>query len=120
MGAWAVGHPPGAPALRSLALSPATGRRADGSGSGVPRGQAGRPPRHRPLGRICLAWPTIITSHEAAGACSWMTRMAAPTSLRWLARLPECGGKVGTLGTGYVGGTRHDPARDQPPQVACM
>ena len=46
--------------------------------------------------------------------------MAAPTSLRWLARLPECGGKVGTLGTGYVGGTWHDPACLQPSQVACM
>jgi putative CocE/NonD family hydrolase len=40
--------------------------------------------------------------------------------VRWLCRQPWCGGKVGTFGTSYVGGTQHALACARPPELACM
>jgi putative CocE/NonD family hydrolase len=38
----------------------------------------------------------------------------------WLGKQPWCSGRVGTLGTSYVGGTQHALACARPPQLACM
>jgi putative CocE/NonD family hydrolase len=38
----------------------------------------------------------------------------------WVGRQPWCNGKVGTLGTSYVGGTQHALACARPPHLACM
>jgi putative CocE/NonD family hydrolase len=40
--------------------------------------------------------------------------------VEWIARQPWSGGKVGTFGTSYVGGTQHALACARPPQLACM
>jgi hypothetical protein len=38
----------------------------------------------------------------------------------WIGKQPWCSGKVGTLGTSYVGGTQHALACARPPYLACM
>jgi putative CocE/NonD family hydrolase len=40
--------------------------------------------------------------------------------VEWVAKQPWSGGKVGTFGTSYVGGTQHALACARPPQLACM
>jgi putative CocE/NonD family hydrolase len=40
--------------------------------------------------------------------------------LDWIGRQPWSSGRVGTLGTSYVGGTQHALACARPPQLACM
>jgi putative CocE/NonD family hydrolase len=40
--------------------------------------------------------------------------------MAWIAKQSWSGGKVGTFGTSYVGGTQHALACTQPPNLACM
>jgi putative CocE/NonD family hydrolase len=40
--------------------------------------------------------------------------------LAWIGKQPWSSGKVGTLGTSYVGGTQHALACARPPELACM
>jgi putative CocE/NonD family hydrolase len=39
---------------------------------------------------------------------------------QWIGQQPWSGGKIGTFGTSYVGGTQHALACARPPELACM